>query len=117
MERVVVNCESLDFQDAGLLFKYVRHRPEVEQAHPHTPPGTYEKRGGVYNSTSLQQFVILFTPVAAYAGKKAIDIAADVVKQWFLERSKRCAHRTVPLYGADGEVKKIVECDIKHPRA
>ena len=56
--------------------------------------------------------VLFLMPAATYLGKKVIDILADVARQWLTKRSA-CEHRIVPLYGSDGAVVRVVECDLK----
>jgi hypothetical protein len=38
----------------------------------------------------------------------------EKIKAWLLKK-KECKHRTVPIYGPDGQVVSVVECELKHP--
>ena len=39
----------------------------------------------------------------------------EKIKAWLLKK-KECKHRTVPIYGPDGQVVSVVECELKHPK-
>lgn len=36
------------------------------------------------------------------------------IKEWLLKK-KECKHRKIPIYGPDGQVVTVVECESKHP--
>ena len=38
----------------------------------------------------------------------------EKIKVWLLKK-RECKHRTVPIYGPDGQVVSVVECELKHP--
>ena len=75
-------------------------------------PGCRIQPQHVTASGQLPAELLLLMPAATYMGKKVIDILADVARRWLTKRAE-CDHRTVPLYGSDGAVVKIVECDLK----
>lgn len=57
---------------------------------------------------SVEQILLALSPVALYAGKKAIDICADKVKEWLKTREGAVEVR---IFGPNGEVVKIVKKD------
>jgi len=68
--------------------------------------------GGV--GFSYHTLTVVLLPAIAYVGKKAVDVVADFAKDYLKRTSKDCRHRTVEIFGPNGEVVKVVECPDKH---
>jgi hypothetical protein len=60
------------------------------------------------------QVALFVGPTLMYMGKKSIDVAADLVKAYFLKKMDCCEHRKVSIHGPYGDVVSVVECDLKH---
>lgn len=80
---------------------------EFHRANPDSDYGRYRE-----NPPTLY---IVLAPVALYAGKKGVDLAAELLKEWLQDkaRQRRCKHREVTIYGPKGEEIAVVECKEK----
>jgi hypothetical protein len=56
------------------------------------------------------EIVITISAAGGYIAKKAVDVIAELIKKR-LEEKKVTA--SVPIYGPDGQVAKVVEIDSK----
>jgi hypothetical protein len=75
---------------------------ELELAYNHpTPPA---QPGRIY--ASVEHILLALSPMALYAGKKAIDICADEVRKWLLKRPEDIE---VKLFGPNGEVVSLIK--------
>jgi hypothetical protein len=52
-------------------------------------------------------------PGVYYVGKKGVDFAFEVVKEWLLKKPGPCEHCRIPINGPTGETVTVVECEIK----
>ena len=113
-ERCIVDCSLLSPSDVRAPLTALHEAKDVK-AFPHIPEGVIERRGGAFNQVpALMQVALFLGPTLTYMGKKSIDLAADLVKAYFLKKLDRCEHRKVSIHGPYGDVVSVVECDLKH---
>lgn len=108
--------EGFSDSEAAEFFPVLLNDPNVEEAvfqKRCVSEGQRERLSkamfGVYVPVG-QVIIASLAPAVAYAGKKLVDVFAEVLKDWLL-RQKGCQHRTVVIYAPDGSAARIVECD------
>jgi hypothetical protein len=105
-----VDVRSLDSSDAFELGRFLNpdepgtevrfHMFVQESAHAHD---------------KLLEIIIKYGPTIGTAIFGAMAGALKEKIKSFLLKKRECDHRTIPIYGPNGEVVKVVECEIKHP--
>jgi hypothetical protein len=103
-----IDVRSLDTDDAYALADFLKS-DEIEiryhmfiQESAHAPQ-------------HLLDIIIKYAPhigTAMFGGTMAA--LREKIKQWLLSK-KKCEHRKIPIYGPDGQVVSVVECQLKHP--
>src|SRR6185437_16869880 len=97
--KLTIAISKAPFGTAKSLSEFLAGALDLEYNH-FTPPPT---PGVIY--ASVEQIMLALSPLALYAGKKAIDICADKVKEWLNTRNETVEIR---IFGPNGEVVKIV---------
>ena len=89
------------FGTAKELSDFLGRSLHLEYNYPTPPP----RPGVIY--ASLEHIMLALSPLAVYAGKKAIDICADEVRKWLDSQNDKIEE--VVIHGANGEVVKVVK--------
>ncbi len=107
--EVAVNFSALEQDDSRDLVALLRNAiPNTAVRFP-----AVKTRDSVFAGPIPPMAIALFIlPGVLYAGKKVIDVLADVAEGW-LKSKLKCEHRRVELRGPDGAIVRIVECDLK----
>jgi|ERR1051326_160979 hypothetical protein len=92
------------FGTARDLSDFLGRTLDLEYNHASPPP----QPGVIY--ASVEQIMLALSPLALYAGKQAIDICAEKVKEWLKTRKGTVEVR---IFGPNGEVVKIAKKDVE----
>lgn len=98
--RLTIAISKAPFGTAKSLSEFLASALDLEYNHFSPPP----RPGVIY--ASVEQIMLALSPLALYAGKKAIDICADKVNEWL---SKRNETAEIRIFGPNGEVVTIVK--------
>ena len=111
MPEIKINVRSLDQADAIDLSHFLRTDEPGVEIHYYM-----HVQESLHSQNRLLDLIFTYGPPIGGAVMGGILAALkEKIKNWLLAK-KECKHRKIPLYGPDGEVLVVVECNLKnHP--
>lgn len=98
-----IRGETLTKLDLKYLRDYLRAQDEIQAAE-------FRQENVLGMGAHLSWLLFVAASAGPYVGKKALDLVVDYVREW-LRASPWCLKRTVEIYGPDGSVVSVVECE------
>jgi hypothetical protein len=110
MPQIKISVDSLDSGDAADLSEFLNpEQPGVEVSY------LMEIQESANAKSRIFEIILTYgTQVGSAVVGALLATLKEKIKVWLLAK-KECKHRRIPIYGPDGEIVTVVECEEKHP--